>query len=656
MRHVRLTGQNIKKLASFKNQIGGILRELNKFDKNEKTEAVSYIQSYIDNDSNAGCSTVESDSSKQIARKKKVSEKVDKYKVQKKKYRMRFSTNRKLRYSDGGVSVRKIVFKCKVCDGSEKTRKLMLKHLQTHVGTPRSCIKCKRTFNGSVPFKWHVNYYCKPIFYGKWKYKCNLCPREFISKRTLESHIQGHKRNSCAYCDKILTRRVQLVRHLLEEHSIKLERDTYKCDYCEKRYIKKCSLYYHLRQHLPDKYVCLECGKVNNNTEEFEEHKKQHDLHKHFTCSKCGDKFSRRQQYLYHLKRHNQYKCITCNECYASRLKAIKHKQQGHQVEGLNPRFICPHCPIAFHRESRFHIHMRKHTEENRTVNCKYCKKTFNSPYAYYKHCITINHEKFSPEINDIACNKCGKHFAKRYDLRQHMYRVHNISKQFVSCQHCDYKTVHKCNMDRHVALHFRKENQYTCEYCGKSCDSIASLNDHITYNHIQTKQFKCDKCDKAFKRNSELVRHQDSHSDERPHVCTLCGKSYKRLNHLKRHEQQAHQIVKETRRIKKVVTEPESSTSESGVDQVSNTKVVLLQPHEQMLNFSGVLEINGSEAISEHFGYFLADRGWNLDNEDLNKVYSDVSLNYGNHNLCGSEGQEDGMTNIINNGNIAGQ
>jgi hypothetical protein len=161
--------------------------------------------------------------------------------------------------------------------------------------------------------------------------------------------------------------------------------------------------------------------------------------------------------------------------------------------------------------------------EESRSVNCKYCKKTFNSPYAYYKHCITINHEKFSPEISDIVCEKCGKHFVKRYDLRQHMYRVHNISKQFFSCDHCDYKTVHKCNMDRHVALHFRKNNQYTCEYCGKSCDSIANLNDHITYNHIQVlillKQLSTfDEID--FRQNSSDVTSATSRSREIQNWC----------------------------------------------------------------------------------------------------------------------------------------
>jgi hypothetical protein len=87
MRHVRITGQNIKKLTSFKNQIGDILKELNKFDENDKTEAMSYIRNYISNDSNVACS---SDSSKATRRKGTSAEKTNKYcKVQKKRYNLR---------------------------------------------------------------------------------------------------------------------------------------------------------------------------------------------------------------------------------------------------------------------------------------------------------------------------------------------------------------------------------------------------------------------------------------------------------------------------------------------------------------------------------------------------------------------------------------
>lgn len=69
----------------------------------------------------------------------------------------------------------------------------------------------------------------------------------------------------------------------------------------------------------------------------------------------------------------------------------------------------------------------------------------------------------------------------------------------------------------------------------------------------MQERQFKCDQCDKAFKRNSELVRHLTSHSDDRPYVCKTCGTSYKRSNHLRRHIESQHGTTLTNRRVQRL-------------------------------------------------------------------------------------------------------
>lgn len=124
---------------------------------------MSYIQSYINDGAKSSSSTSHNETRKRSVRKMQ------------KRLLIR---SRKLKYSDNTtITARKIIFKCKICDFSEKKRKNMLRHLQTHVGAPRSCIKCKKTFNGSVSFNWHLIYYCSPSFYNKRKYKCYMCPR-----------------------------------------------------------------------------------------------------------------------------------------------------------------------------------------------------------------------------------------------------------------------------------------------------------------------------------------------------------------------------------------------------------------------------------------------------------------------------------------------
>lgn len=131
----------------------------------------------------------------------------------------------------------KRVLKCRICGVKNKTKSSLLKHLETHVGTPISCRNCKRDFNNRPAYQCHISLkMCRKHKTIIRKYFCDQCPKVFKFKRHFEKHIEGHKRNNCTYCDTRLTRRKHLVHHLITIHSIKLERAImFKCDHCEKR-------------------------------------------------------------------------------------------------------------------------------------------------------------------------------------------------------------------------------------------------------------------------------------------------------------------------------------------------------------------------------------------------------------------------------------
>lgn len=234
----------------------------------------------------------------------------------------------------------------------------------------------------------------------------------------------------------------------------------------------------------------------------------------------------------------------------------------------------CPYCPTAFHRRTSLRMHVKKHTAIKITINCKYCDKTFQSPYKYYKHCMTLLHDKQSPETSRLVCESCGKQFRKKYLLEQHLFSVHNLNREPLNCNFCDYKTHNKPNLERHVALHLSQSSKCVCEQCGKTYSSVASLKDHISYMHenvkcilfilylnfkkplFQEKHFRCDQCGKIFKRNSDLIRHFKTHSNDRPFVCKSCGKTYKRSAHLRRHEESAHMIFSKGRKVQRLQTD----------------------------------------------------------------------------------------------------
>lgn len=57
-------------------------------------------------------------------------------------------------------------------------------------------------------------------------------------------------------------------------------------------------------------------------------------------------------------------------------------------------------------------------------------------------------------------------------------------------------------------------EGGFDCDQCGATFNRKARLTEHINYVHKQKKPLTCQTCGKEFKRNEDLLRHQDTHSD----------------------------------------------------------------------------------------------------------------------------------------------
>lgn len=275
-------------------QVGQILKQIDKFNENDKNAALSYIKKCL----SRGVTKKKPVKRKKVKSNKKKNTKKEPIKLQRHviKKLNKVLTDESLPY------VKPRCFKCKECSHIEKRKTKFLFHIDSHVSTPISCLKCKKSFSNRYSFEFHSNYTCvKRRRKLENKYTCMECSMQFSFKRHYYQHIEGHKRNNCPYCEVVLTRRNDLISHMLKVHAIKLEKAIFKCDHCEKKYVKKRSLYYHMRQHFHDKIVCMECGHVLDTYENYKEHIDNHEKQKPFKCSKCGDRFSRKQQYLSHL-------------------------------------------------------------------------------------------------------------------------------------------------------------------------------------------------------------------------------------------------------------------------------------------------------------------------------------------------------------------
>ncbi|CAL4128834.1 unnamed protein product, partial [Meganyctiphanes norvegica] len=108
-----------------------------------------------------------------------------------------------------------------------------------------------------------------------------------------------------------------------------------------------------------------------------------------------------------------------------------------------------------------------------------------------------------------------------------------NTSKDRFHCQHCDYYSLRKVYLARHMRKHVETEpyDQYQCSVCDKYFAEKSYLSQHHQRTHNKTKPkakpHQCSHCDKYFVEKCDLIRHQRIHTGEKPYQCNYCDKSF---------------------------------------------------------------------------------------------------------------------------------
>ena len=141
------------------------------------------------------------------------------------------------------------------------------------------------------------------------------------------------------------------------------------------------------------------------------------------------------------------------------------------------------------------------------TVNTGHESHTcLNGEYlpVYTVKLIKYTFSMFSHKRDTHRCGLCGKSFAKKSHLKDHVL-IHTGDKP----------------------------NE--CETCGKSYTEKGSLTKH-KFIHTGEKPHRCDACGKAFIHKHHLITHMLIHTGDKPHDCETCGKSFTVKDSLTKH------------------------------------------------------------------------------------------------------------------------
>lgn len=123
-------------------------------------------------------------------------------------------------------------------------------------------------------------------------------------------------------------------------------------------------------------------------------------------CEFCDKKFLRKIYLVNHLRKHTDEKpwvCKICNKSYKAMISLKLHNFNNHDGpgNGLNKSYLCPLCNKLFENPTQLSKHMVTHTE-NRAFLCEHCPKSFTSA-KYLKIHVRSVHESIKPYACQVS-------------------------------------------------------------------------------------------------------------------------------------------------------------------------------------------------------------------------------------------------------------
>lgn len=262
------------------------------------------------------------------------------------------------------------------------------------------------------------------------------------------------KRFSCSFdgCDKAYTKPAKLADH---ERSHTGERPFCCAEYgCTKRFARKSHLQAHARSHLPKeerRYTCRECNKRFSTNQHLRQHLDLHSQPTPYSCEQCNASFHKNNQLKKHIASvHLHCKPCVCSETGCGKSFAYQSVLDKHsaKVHDKTKRYICEFadCQNQFTKWSMLQTHIK----DIHKLKCRYCKKEYSDAFAYKLH--VEAHEIPVEQRQTFACSidECTKKFTRAHALKQHISVIHDGIRKY-SCETCGKVFAYKKSLIEHV-------------------------------------------------------------------------------------------------------------------------------------------------------------------------------------------------------------